>query len=139
MSPHRGSPQGFDLSLSHDGVRGRVRVIGDLDLASAPWLKVAIGRVDEAPEHTVIVDLAALTFCDCAGLTTLLDGHHALRAEGGAMIIVNPPPSTLKLLTITGLDQQFDIRADDSKCPTEKIPGTLGAGRPNFPGDLPCV
>lgn len=139
LSQYSAPAPGFDVSLSHDGLRSRVQASGDLDLASAPQLKAAIDRVDHWPEHTVIVDLTALTFCDCAGLTVLLAGHHALRAEGGALIIVNPPPSTRKLLAVTGLEREFDVRPDDSPRPTEETPGTVGAGLPNLPGDLPCI
>jgi anti-anti-sigma factor len=101
---------GLQVSVRRHRGHTWIDVTGDLDLATAPALNAAIEETPHRAGQSVLLDLTMLTFCDAAGLDVLLDQHHRLGAAGGALVLLNPPPLTLRLLTVTGLDRHLDIR-----------------------------
>ena len=66
------------------------------------------------------LDLAHVTFLDCAGVRTLLWAHEHMRDRGGSMIILRPSSLVLRLLRLLELDQCLVIRQSG---------GTVGADR----------
>lgn len=101
-------PADLQISVTADGRCLSLR--GDLDLATGPDLADAIERVDPIPGKVVVVDLTDLTFCDCAGIGALVGQHHRLNAAGSALMIVDPPKSFRRLLELTGLDEELEVR-----------------------------
>jgi anti-anti-sigma factor len=67
------------LSTYRHRGEARLDVACELDIASAPTLAATIARISRKPHQTVLVDLGALSFCDCAGLGVLLDQHLDIR------------------------------------------------------------
>src|SRR6185437_5193394 len=67
-------------------VRGALAVVavgGELDIDSAPGLERELAPVADAGRH-LILDLAGLRFCDCAGLSLFLRVQQRARAAGGS-------------------------------------------------------
>ena len=63
-------------------VRGALAVVavgGELDIDSAPGLERELAPVADAGRH-LILDLAGLRFCDCAGLSLFLRVQQRARA-----------------------------------------------------------
>lgn len=79
-------------------------LVGELDYATAPLLA---GRLTTAlarrPER-VILDLAALTFIDCSGLTPIIRARNRLPQEV-PLIMRSPRRRVRSLLALTGVDQ----------------------------------
>lgn len=98
------------LTVRRQGALVRIEVHGELDLATSTDLSALIDQVTGEPGQTLVVDLRALTFCDCAGLNVLVHQHHRLRERGGTLILLRPPPRIQQLLTLIGLDHQLHIR-----------------------------
>jgi anti-sigma B factor antagonist len=80
---------------------------GELDIATADAAVRYVTRVIDLHDGPVIVDLAALRFCDARGLTALL--RIALYAEQGdyKFRVASPSPSLVKILRITALDRKL--------------------------------
>ena len=77
--------------------------VGDLDLVSAPALGDAIrDALRDRTVHTVTVDLAGVTFLDCAGVSTLLAGHATAARRGQQVVVANPRRWVRRVLTLTG-------------------------------------
>jgi anti-sigma B factor antagonist len=103
------------VSDSPDGVTGKadraqiVTVEGELDLASADGLyrrgRAAIGR----HARLLLLDLAAVSFCDSSGLNAFVRIANEADAAGCSYGLVAPQPMVLKVLRITGLDQRLPI------------------------------
>lgn len=74
-----------------------VTVAGELDLATAPELRAALLHAAAYHRH-VTVDLAALRFCDCTGLSALLAGARAAHARGTTLRLRSVPVSLARLL-----------------------------------------
>ncbi|MFE5794295.1 STAS domain-containing protein [Streptomyces sp. NPDC056503] len=95
--------------------RGTVLVLrGELDFDSAVQLDEA-ARGEPAPsggKGPVVVDLAAVTFCDSSGVSALLRLHRRLSAQGRLLTLAAVPPTVLRLFALTGLDRIFTAHPD---------------------------
>jgi anti-sigma B factor antagonist len=94
---------------SEDGI-AIVRAAGELDLATAPQLARAIAAVNGRPPR-VLVDLAAVEFCDSAGLRALLGAAREVEARAGRLVVaVAPGGAVERLLEISGLREFLHVR-----------------------------
>ena len=85
---------------------GPPRLVGELDVASAPALRDCLADMDGDIE----LDCSGITFIDCSGLTVLVDRQHACQAAGVRMCLVAPSRCVMRLLELAGLNGFFDIR-----------------------------
>lgn len=86
-----------------------VRVIGDVDVHSAPQLRDGLSVELESGASTVVVNLSGVDFLDSTGLGALVAVRTAAGERGIALPVVCPSERILKLFSITGLDGVFDI------------------------------
>ena len=101
----------FDLLTAKSEDRVVVKVLGELDLDTAPRLrKVLVDLADEGRVH-VTLDLAGMTFIDSSGLSAFVSGLKRLRETGGELLLQSPSATALKVLEITGLTEVFAIPA----------------------------
>jgi anti-anti-sigma factor len=119
-------PQGEQIVVVADGQDGRGNVPllelshrilptgeavagigGELDIATADTAVSYLTRVVDRHHGPVILDLAALRFCDARGLSALL--RIARYAEQGdyKFRLASPSPSLVRLLRITALDRKL--------------------------------
>jgi anti-anti-sigma factor len=96
------------LVVESDGEPGVFKLIGELDLATAPGLEARVEGVDGAVE----LECSGLTFVDSNGLRVLLAIHTACRARGAKLTILNPSSRVTQLLELTKLDAELDLRWD---------------------------
>jgi anti-sigma B factor antagonist len=85
-------------------------VEGDLDLASAPDLKWALGDLQASRARHVVVDLGKVGFIDSTALGVLVGAQRALDA-GIKMAIACNEENVLRIFELTGLDCMFEIVA----------------------------
>ena len=96
------------FAVEVDGEPGLLKLMGELDLATAPVLEASLGDVDGAIE----LECSELTFVDSAGLRLLLAIHATCRGRGAKLTIVNPSRQVTQLLELTRLDGELDLRWD---------------------------
>ena len=82
-----------------------LHVRGELDLATAPQLRAAIGDLMGQGFRHVEVDLESCTFIDSSGMGALLWGAHRLHAAGGDLVAVHAHGATMRALEISGVDR----------------------------------
>ena len=82
---------------------------GELDIVSAETAVSYVSSVIDRYRGPVVVDLAALAFCDARGLRALLRMAGCAERAGCPFGLASPRPSLLKLIRITGLDRRFLI------------------------------
>ncbi len=82
----------LDADLTQPEARAVVRLIGDLDLATASQLRTALGGLVGRGVRTVTVDLAGLDFIDSTGLGVLFGALERLREHGGDLALRSPSP-----------------------------------------------
>jgi anti-sigma B factor antagonist len=83
---------------------------GDLDVTDADAAEAAIAAL-AAPGQSLIIDMSALDFMDCASLRALLEVQALARRGGGDVVLAAPQPHLLRLLALTGTDEVFCVQA----------------------------
>ncbi len=100
-----------ELRVVVSGIDGHheVRLLGELDMATAGDLREELVRLASGGATQVTVDMADLSFIDSTGLSVLVSALKRLRQQGGQMTLRSPGPGTRKVLEITGLTEIFSI------------------------------
>ena len=80
---------------------------GELDFASAAAAVCYVRDVIDRHRRPVIVDLAALVFCDARGLAALVRMAGYAEQKSCPFRLASPSPSLVKIMRITGLDRRF--------------------------------
>jgi anti-anti-sigma factor len=96
-----GDPLSWDIHLSGPIV-AVVLVDGELDVGTAPGLAAELTPLADAGRHLVL-DLAGLEFCDCAGLSLFLRLDKRAAAAGGSLHLAAPQEAMLRLIKLAGL------------------------------------
>ncbi|MCU1678245.1 MAG: hypothetical protein JWM93_3003 [Frankiales bacterium] len=103
----------LDVTAIPDRATVRVRVRGEIDLASRDVLDAQIGELWRSGWEQVVVDLREVTFMDSSGVHVLIAHHrHALEHDHAFSIIDGPGP-VRRLLQLTAVDQLLDHTAPD--------------------------
>ncbi|MEW2275361.1 anti-sigma factor antagonist [Streptomyces sp. SID685] len=102
----------------HDTGTGPVlHVAGELDYDQASALRERVERLDLHAGQKLIIDLSGLEYCDSTGLTALLAARQYASAANADTVLTAVPADTLRILTITGLDQVFIIHTGTDATP----------------------
>ncbi|MFF1411928.1 STAS domain-containing protein [Streptomyces sp. NPDC058289] len=98
---------------SREAATGPVlEITGDLDYATAPELRKAVGQLTLSPGRLLVLDLAALEFCDSSGITALVGALNRATEQGAGIALAAVPANTNRILRIVGLDRVFTIHPD---------------------------
>jgi len=76
---------------------------GEIDCMTAPVLRRALMSARRQPCTRVVVDLAAVTFLNSAGLTVLAEAHHLAQADGIRLTVRGAVGPVVRPLQIVGL------------------------------------
>jgi anti-anti-sigma factor len=107
-------------------VTGNVAVVvvdGELDVDTAPRLSRQLTPLADKGSH-LILDLAGLRFCDCAGLSLFLRMQRHASAVGGSLHLTALTAPMRRLITLARLTDVLPIAAS----PADAI--TAREGRP---------
>jgi anti-anti-sigma factor len=104
-----GSVEDFAVEITDDGRGVMIRVVGDLDMATAELLGAELERAVDSFAGDVTVNLAAVTFLDSTGLIVLLRGYAALGALGRRLVVAAPARAVKHILELTGLQDTFQL------------------------------
>lgn len=89
-----------------------LRLVGDIDLFSAPVIDSMItGQLARRP-RALVLDLREVGFMSSAGLATLMSAQNQAGAAGVALRLVCTGEPVLRPMTITGLVKLFDLHSD---------------------------
>lgn len=80
-----------------------VELAGELDLATAPLLDARLATLGDYRLPQLVIDVTALTFCDCSGLGTLVRARNQAAAEGGWLRLCGVAGTISKLIKIARL------------------------------------
>lgn len=98
------------LHLDDDGAGTEVvRVVGDVDVASAPSVGEALQQAVGRATRAVVVDLAEVGFLDSSGVRTLLAAREAALATEVAIELRNLQPAVIRVLQVTGVAPVFQL------------------------------
>jgi anti-anti-sigma factor len=87
-----------------------VKVVGEVDLATAPQLADVLGQFANG---TIRVDITGVTFLDSSGLRTLLVAHRNAQRAGRRMIVCGQiDPIVQRTISLTGLADVLEFEDD---------------------------
>src|ERR1044071_9658837 len=76
-----------------------IRITGELDLSSSHDIETALLATPH-PDTSLIIDVSALRFCDCAGLGALQHAADCRRDHGGRLALAAPTGIVARLLKV---------------------------------------
>ncbi|MGW0821769.1 STAS domain-containing protein [Streptomyces sp. NPDC002845] len=82
--------------------RALITLAGEIDLASAPLVRVSLERCLREGIRTIDVDLTPVTFCDCSGLNAFLHAAQQTTVVGGTLRLHHPPTTLARILDLVG-------------------------------------
>ncbi len=90
----------FTAEITEDADEVLIVAAGEIDVASCERLHEAIVP---HPGRRVVLDLAAVTFMDSAGIGTLVHAQQVLDLQGGSLTVRDPSEATRRVFELTGL------------------------------------
>ena len=86
-----------------------VEICGEIDIQSTPGLRDELLRVIRRCGPQLALDLAGVTFMDCAGLNVLLATRRRAQLEEGSVRVVRASPRVLRVISLLGLERVFAL------------------------------
>lgn len=87
----------------------RVAIAGNIDFVTADQLQTGLlGLLERVSASMLDIDLSAVCFCDCAGLSALMAVYDAANERGCGVRITAAAPGTAWLLSATGVGARFN-------------------------------
>jgi anti-anti-sigma factor len=104
-------PPSASASFDAPGLRVEIRpgfptvaeVSGDVDIATAPWLRETLLLAIQRYGPAISVDLHGVTFLDCAGVNALLATARRARLEGGHAQVTRSSAPAWRIISLLGL------------------------------------
>jgi anti-sigma B factor antagonist len=97
------------IITEHDGPRPVLRLQGELDICTKDCLRRAISSALEHHPATLVLDLSALGFMDCSGLSVLVWAHKLLAGQQRQLLITGSQPIVRRLICLMGLDTYLHL------------------------------
>jgi anti-sigma B factor antagonist len=101
------------LVTERHGAAAVVRVSGELDAYRAPDLEDLGASLLADGVHTLVLNMSGTTFLDSSGLRAMVTLRDRMLHAEGEFALVDPTDAVRRLLTITGLEDQFVIESSD--------------------------
>jgi anti-anti-sigma factor len=102
------------LSVEVEAVDHATKVLvvhGEADILTAPHLAACLHAVVVQGPERLVIDLADMSFLDCAGARAIAGAQKHLSAQGGQLLLRRPRPIVRKVLDIMGLDGPYVVDA----------------------------
>jgi anti-sigma B factor antagonist len=94
---------GIDVATASTDGTVLVCLNGEIDCMTAPVLRQALLSARRQPCTRIVVDLAAVTFLNSAGLTVLAEAQHLAQADAIRLTVRGGGCPVVRPLQITGL------------------------------------
>ncbi|MFH8769480.1 STAS domain-containing protein [Streptomyces sp. NPDC017958] len=86
-----------------------VELYGEIDILAAPFLTACLDDLTAAVHPDLVVDLRAVSFIDCAGLTPLCRARNRIMRRHGRLRLVSAGDRFLRVMSGAGLSDFFEI------------------------------
>ena len=103
----------FEVSVLPERALVRVRLSGEVDLATSGLVDAEIQELWNSGCKEVVVDLRQVTFMDSSGLFVLVTHHRRAVARGVRFSIIDGGGPVAHVLALTGIDQVLHYASVD--------------------------
>jgi anti-anti-sigma factor len=108
-SPAASSPGKTTVGGPADSPITLVSLRGEVDVVTEPEVSALLEPLCRKPGTDLVVDLRAVTFLDCRGVSPLCRARSRLLAGNGRLRLIVGSPGVDRLLRLTRLDRAFEI------------------------------
>jgi anti-sigma B factor antagonist len=95
-----------------DGVT-KVVLSGLIDIAGSAEIDTPMSVVGGS-RKAVIVDLSRVSFMASLGLRSIVLAGKTVMRRGGSMVLLAPQPAVEEVITVSGIDELFEIHRDEA-------------------------
>ncbi|GAA1587229.1 STAS domain-containing protein [Actinomadura kijaniata] len=103
---------GLQVQVTQRSGYAVVTAAGTIDLTTGQLLDQALEQVAELTRAAVLLDIAAVRFCDSSGLKVFVRWHHKLERQGMSLVVCAASDPLARTFALTGLDQALYQRPD---------------------------
>lgn len=93
--------------VATDGRTVELRLVGEIDMATAPLVEDALSSAIVAERDLVMIDLSGVDFMDSSGLNALINGRNRLGGNGAKLVISGMSDQVRRLFELSGLMTVF--------------------------------
>ena len=111
MALHLRHYEPFRCEVQPEREAVRLRLVGELDIATAPVLEANLSELVSAGFTHLTLDLRELCFLDSTGLRLILAWDAKSRADGFALRLVAGPPAVQRVFDVTDTSRQLNFMA----------------------------
>lgn len=104
-SPSPDAARGLLITSRREGTVTVFRLVGELDLASAPDLIAALAALTDGAATPVVLDMAGVGFVDSTGVRVLLEAQAA--SPQRVVALMAPSRAVTRVLDLTRLRGRF--------------------------------
>jgi anti-sigma B factor antagonist len=97
----------IDKKLIEDNNYWRIKLVGEVDVASANKFREALSESYGASAADIVLDASELSYIDSTGLGVIIGSFGRMQENQHSIKIENARPNVKKLLQITSLDKIF--------------------------------
>ena len=115
-------PQRFEVVDAQLRKAPAVAVRGEVDIATAPALELALDGAIRDSAGAFVLDLCEVEFLDSSGLNLILRARAVLAREDRALAIVCPPGPVRRLLDETGIADLLFLYPSPAEAATALVP-----------------
>ena len=111
-------PPDTPLRITEIGGPTRLRLAGEIDPATHARLRAALGAADAAGGAQVVIDMAAVSYCDVAGLRAIVELARELAGPDGqraGCVSLTLSAYLRNVLRILGWDDTPGLRLSDGE------------------------
>jgi anti-anti-sigma factor len=107
----------LDIDVLSDGPPGtaRVRLAGELDLATAPALEAFLHNC-QRQARIVVLDLREVSFIDLAGSRAIVGATLRARRARRRLVLLRAPPEVHRIFVLAGSEDTIEV-ADGEELP----------------------
>ncbi|MFF3618891.1 STAS domain-containing protein [Streptomyces sp. NPDC002467] len=89
----------------------RVTLAGELDFHTARKVEPRLTELAASGQHSLVLDLSGISFCDSSGIDLFMRVHHRCRLAGTRLRLCGVPPLVVKSMRVLGADRELGLAA----------------------------
>ncbi|WCD84771.1 Anti-sigma-B factor antagonist [Streptomyces xanthophaeus] len=89
----------------------RATLAGELDFHTAGQVEPRLIELAASGQHSLVLDLSGISFCDSAGIDLFMRLHHRCRTAGTRLRLCGVPPLLVKSMRVLGADRELWLTA----------------------------
>jgi anti-sigma B factor antagonist len=104
---NRGAPDQLKIAVEPDSKGIRVRLVGEVDLATVPELDQLLDELAGNGHSRLLIDLEGVAFMDSTGITSIFRAQRSADANGHRLTVRRGSPQVQRLFELTGMADQL--------------------------------